>query len=65
VTSGGNIEIISQGNIRFKCKNFEVLAETITLKTMGGDVTIDSSGQVVSTSKDKTIVTASKIILNG
>jgi hypothetical protein len=65
VTSKKNIEVISEGNIRFVCKNFEVLAETITLKTTSGDVTIDSKGQVVSTSVGKTIVTASKIILNG
>jgi hypothetical protein len=63
--STGNIEIISGGNIRFKCKNFEVEADSITLKTIAGDVTINSNGQVVSTSVGKTIVTASKIILNG
>jgi len=65
VSSGGNIEIISTGNIRFKCKNFEVEADSITLKTIAGDVTITSSGQVLSTSTGQTIVTASKIILNG
>jgi hypothetical protein len=63
--STGNIEIISGGNIRFKCKNFEVEADSITLKTIAGDVTITSSGQVLSTSTGQTIVTASKIILNG
>jgi hypothetical protein len=64
-SSAGNIEIISGGNIRFKCKNFEVEADSITLKTIAGDVTITSSGQVISTSVGQTIVTASKIILNG
>jgi hypothetical protein len=54
VNSGGNIEIISTGNIRFKCKNFEVEADSITLKTIGGDVTITSSAQVISTSAELT-----------
>jgi hypothetical protein len=65
VNSHGNIEIISDGNIRFKCKNFEIEADSITFKTIAGDVTITSSGQVLSTSTGQTIVTASKIILNG
>jgi hypothetical protein len=61
VTSGGNIEIISSGNIRIKCKNFEVEAETITLKTISGDVTITSSGQVLSTSSGQTKIEASTV----
>jgi hypothetical protein len=61
VTSGGNIEIISSGNIRFKCKNFEVEAESITLKTISGDVTITSSGQVLSTSSGQTKIEASAV----
>jgi lipopolysaccharide assembly outer membrane protein LptD (OstA) len=65
VTSKGNIEIVSDGSIRFKCKNFEIEADSITLKTIAGDVTINSSSQVISTSIGQTIVTASKIILNG
>jgi len=54
ITSEKNIEVISKGNIRFKCKNFEVEAETITLKTVSGDVTIDSQGRVLSTSQRNT-----------
>jgi hypothetical protein len=61
VNSGGNIEIISTGNIRFKCKNFEVEAETITLKTISGDVTIDSQGRVLSTSQRNTDIQGSDI----
>jgi hypothetical protein len=61
VNSDGNIEVISKGNIRFVCKNFEVLAETITLKTKSGDVTIDSQGQVLSTSQSKTEIQGSNI----
>lgn len=71
VTSNGDIEIVSDGSIRFQCKNFIIDAESITFTTAGdtkpssGDVTINSKGQVNSTSVGKTIVTASKIILNG
>ena len=57
-SSSGNIEIISGGNIRFKCKNFEVEADSITLKTIGGDVIITSSGQVISTSAQLTRIEA-------
>jgi hypothetical protein len=71
VTSGGDIEIINDGSIRFKCKNFIIDAESITFTTAGdispvsGDVTINSKGQVNSISVGQTIVTASRIILNG
>jgi hypothetical protein len=57
-SSAGNIEIISGGNIRFKCKNFEVEADSITLKTIGGDVIITSSAQVISTSAQLTRIEA-------
>jgi hypothetical protein len=71
VTSSANAEIISKGSVRIKCKHFIIDAESITFTTAGdikpvsGDVTINSKGQVNSTSIGKTIVTASKIILNG
>lgn len=65
VTSGQNIEIISAGVIRFKCKNFIVDAESITLNTSAGSVTIDSASQIVTNSVGQTIINASKIILNG
>lgn len=64
VNSGGNIEIISTGNIRFKCKNFEVEADSITLKTIAGDVTITSSGQVLSTSSGETKIVGNPLNLN-
>ena len=64
ITSEKNIEIISKGNIRFVCKNFEVLAETITLKTKSGDVTIDSKGQVLSTSSGETKIVGNPLNLN-
>jgi hypothetical protein len=63
VNSGGNIEIISTGNIRFKCKNFEVEADSITFTTIAGDVTITSSGQVISSSAELTSVFANAIEL--
>lgn len=64
VNSGGNIEIISTGNIRFKCKNFEIEAESITLKTTSGDVIITSSGQVLSTSSGETKIVGNPLNLN-
>ena len=42
VNSGGNIEIVSSGNIRFVCKNFEIEAESITLKSTAGAITISA-----------------------
>jgi len=71
VTSSANAEIISEGSVRIKCKHFIIDAESITFTTAGdikpvsGDVTINSKGQVNSTSVGNTVVTASKIILNG
>jgi hypothetical protein len=71
VTSTGNIEIINdddEGNrkdIRFKCKNFIIDAESITFTTSSGDITINANGQINSTSTGNTSITASKIILNG
>jgi hypothetical protein len=71
VTSSANAEIISEGSVRIKCKHFIIDAESITFTTAGdikpvsGDVTINSKGQVKSTSVGNTVVTASKIILNG
>lgn len=64
VTSGGNIEILSDGNIRIRCKNFIIEAESITLKTRAGDVTVESSGQVMVTSAGQTKVVANPINLN-
>ncbi len=46
ITSSGNIETLSDGSVRIRCKNFEIEAESITLKTRAGDVTVESSGIV-------------------
>jgi hypothetical protein len=40
VTSGGNIEVLSDGSVRIKCKNFVIDAETITFNSTAGAVTI-------------------------
>lgn len=42
VTSGGNIEILSDGNVRIQCKNFIIDAETITLRAASGQITISA-----------------------
>jgi phage gp45-like len=79
--SGGNIEIISGGNIRFKCKNFEIEAETITLKTTAGAVTITAqaldaiiqdatsiksgSSTIIESGSSATIQSGSSVNLNG
>lgn len=63
VTSGGNIEILSDGNVRIQCKNFIIDAETITLNSPNGPIAItaqsllaDVSGTTrVSTGNDTTI----------
>jgi hypothetical protein len=44
VTSGGNIELLSDGSVRIKCKDFIIDAESITLTTSAGDVKITASG---------------------
>lgn len=49
VTSGGNIEVLSDGSMRIRCKNFIIEAETITLKTRAGDITLNSSSRIVGT----------------
>lgn len=54
VASGGNIDVNSDKNIQFtcaetfkiKCKDFIVEAETITMTTSAGDITITASGIV-------------------
>lgn len=46
VASSGNIDINCDGNFKIKCKNFTVEAETITMTTSAGDVTITASGIV-------------------
>jgi len=54
VASGGNIDINSDKNIQFtcsemfkvKCKDFRVEAESITMTTSAGDVTITASGLI-------------------
>lgn len=43
VNFGGNIEMLGDGGVRIVCKNFVVEAESITLKTKGGNIVIDSS----------------------
>jgi len=65
VNSHGNIEILSDGSVRIQCKNFIIDAESITLTTSTGNVTINSSSGFVSTSTAQTSITASRIILNG
>jgi hypothetical protein len=43
VTSSGSIEIINDGSIRLKCKNFVIDAETITFNSLSGPVTISAA----------------------
>jgi hypothetical protein len=59
VTSSGNIEILSDGSVRIRCKDFIIEAESIILKTRAGDVTIDSSGQVSSSAAGQTTISSS------
>ena len=49
VTSGGNIEILSDGSMRIRCKDFIVEAESIVLRTRAGDITLNSSSRIVGT----------------
>lgn len=63
VTSGGNIEILSDGNVRISCKNFIIDAESITLRTNSGDVTISSAGKVTSDSAGETTITSSSALI--
>jgi hypothetical protein len=81
ITSEKNIEVISKGNIRFKCKNFEIEAETITLKTTAGAVTITAqaldaviqnatsiksgSSTTIQSGSSATIQSGSSVNLNG
>jgi hypothetical protein len=64
VTSQGNIEVLSDGSIRIRCKDFIIEAESITLKTRAGDVTIDSSGQISTNSTGQTKMVGATISLN-
>lgn len=72
VTAGENIEIISKGVIRFKCKDFIVDAESITFNTSAGPVTINSAaeiqlnGQIINLAAQSTIdINGSDVDING
>jgi len=72
VTSGQNIEIISAGVIRFKCKNFIIDAETITLNSASGPLIITAeslsasmSGATRITSGSDTTIQSSTVDING
>lgn len=64
VTAKGNIEILGDGSVRIKCKNFIIEAESITLKTSSGDVTVTSAGQILSTSAGQTKIVGSPVNVN-
>lgn len=49
VTSKGNIEVLSDGSVRIRCKDFIVEAESILLKTRSGDIRIDATGIINGT----------------
>jgi len=72
VTSGGNIEFLSDGNVRIQCKNFIIDAETITLNSPNGPVTITaqslSASMQTSTninSGSGTTIQSSTVDING
>lgn len=46
LVTGKNIEMTIDGDFRIKCKNFIIDAQTITMTTSAGDVTITSAGNV-------------------
>lgn len=54
VASASSIEMNAEGTFRIKCKQFIVEAETILLRTISGDVTIESAAQLFSSSQDRT-----------
>ena len=72
VTSGGNIEILSDGNVRIQCKNFIIDAETITLNSPNGPVTISAQSLAASintstsiSSGSDTTIQSSTVDING
>jgi hypothetical protein len=65
MVSGRDAEINMQGIFRIKCDRFIVDAREIVMTTSSGSVTINSGSQIVTTSTGQTIITASKIVLNG
>lgn len=48
VTSKSNIEILSDGSMRIRCKDFIIEAETITMITRAGDITATASQNIVA-----------------
>lgn len=44
VTAKGNIEILGDGSVRIRCKEFIIDAESITLTTRSGDIKITAAG---------------------
>ena len=46
VTSGASVEMTVDGKFRVKCEEFIVDATSITMTTVGGDVTITSGGKI-------------------
>lgn len=65
VTAGENIEIISKGVIRFKCKEFIVDAESITFNTSAGPVTINSAAEIQLNGQMINLAAQSTIDING
>jgi hypothetical protein len=80
VTSGGNIEILSDGSVRIKCKNFIIDAETITFNCPGGAFTVSaqslsaaieassnitSGGDVNVSSSGSTTIQSGTVDING
>ena len=48
VTSAGNIEMLSDGSMRIRCKDFIIEAETITMITRAGNITATASQNIVA-----------------
>jgi hypothetical protein len=72
VTSAGNIEILSDGNVRIKCKNFIIDAESITLNSASGPLIITAeslsasmSGATRIASGSDTTIQSSTVDING
>lgn len=72
VTSAGNIEVLSDGNVRIKCKNFIIDAETITLNSSSGPLVITAESLFASvrnatrvTSGSDTVIQSSTVDING
>lgn len=68
---GGDIEFQANGLIRFVCKNFEIEAETVTIKTStgslivvsGADITVTANGNVNTQSGGTTSINSSSDII--